>query len=103
MNGVHVVPVLPQQLAEVIERQRYNGNNTNNQNRVKTGNPDYPQNVQGENAQYYHGDRQAKGKGYPFYDVYLPEEYQCPDKAGEKEDKYEPEERPDDRETLQEG
>ena len=68
---------------EVIDYYRYNGDNKNNQYRVKTGNPNADQFVQGKNTKCYHGNRQAKGKGEPFDDIYLSatKEYQRPGEA----------------------
>ena len=58
--------------------------------------------MQNNNAEGYYGDGQAKGKGNPFYDIYLLEEDECPGKTRQKEDKYKPEYCPDGGQTLKE-
>lgn len=85
-HSIVTSPSSPYKPLEAIEYYRYNGDGSNNQDGVKPGNPDAHQLVQSKNTECYHGNRQAKGKGKPFYDIYLPatEEYQCPGEAGEK-------------------
>ena len=70
---------------EVVGCYRHNSNNQNNQHRVKSGNPNPDELIQDKDAKRHHSDRQAKRKGTPFQDVYLPEEDQCPGKARDKE------------------
>ena len=88
--------VLSYKLVEVIDGYGYNGNNKNNQNRAKPGNLNPHYLIQGNKAKCYHRNRQPKGKGNPFYDFYPLEEDKRPGKAGQKEDKYNPQKRSED-------
>ncbi len=85
-----------------MEHHRYNGNNDNNQERIKPGNCDSQQYIQGKNAKCHHHNRQTEGKGNPFYEIYLLEEDESPGKARQKEDKYKSQECSDDGQALKE-
>ncbi len=73
------------QSIEIVDYYRHDSNNQDNQHRVKPGNPNPDELIQDKDAKCHYSDRQTERKGDPFHDIYLPEEDQCPGKAGDKE------------------
>ncbi len=77
--------MLSSQPIEKVDYYRHNSNNQDNQHRVKPGNPNPDELIQDKDAKCHYSDRQTERNGDPFQDIYLPEEDQCPGKAGDKE------------------